>query len=282
MKKILFITLGNLLYAFASAYFILPCGLITGGTTGLGIFFNHVSGMPITAFIYLFNAAMFLLGLSVLGKKFALSTLLSSFEYPLLLSLMQLLYRLTGSLTQDLLLAALYAGICIGLSIGLIMQQGASSGGMDIPPLVLEKTTGFPVSVSLNLFDLLILLLQALTTDLNSIMHGILLVITYTVVLDRTLVYGRQQVELRIISPKWEEINAAILSEIDRGSTVTPVIGGFTGEHYSQVTTVVSKRELFRVQQKVQSIDKNAFMTIANVRDVRGRGFSMRKIYRKQ
>ena len=93
MKKILLITLGNLLYAFASAYFILPQGLITGGTTGLGIFFNHICGLPITVFIYLFNAAMFLLGLAVLGKRFALSTLLSSIEYPFLLSLMQLLYR---------------------------------------------------------------------------------------------------------------------------------------------------------------------------------------------
>ncbi len=281
MKKILLITLGNLLYAFASAYFILPQGLITGGTTGLGIFFNHICGLPITVFIYLFNAAMFLLGLAVLGKRFALSTLLSSIEYPFLLSLMQLLYRVTGSLTQDLLLSALYGGICIGLSIGLIIQQGASSGGMDIPPLVLEKLTGFPVSVSLNLFDLLILLLQAFTTDLNSIMHGILLVITYTVVLDRALVYGRQQVELRIISPKWKEINEAVLSEFDRGSTITPVIGGYTGESYRQITTVVSKRELFGVQQKVQSIDKNAFMTIANVRDVRGHGFSLRKVYKQ-
>ena len=81
--------LGNTLYALAIALFVLPSGLITGGTTGLGLVAQHLLGLPLSAFVGLFNAAMFVVGLCLLGKVFALTTAVSSFYFPLVLEVFQ-------------------------------------------------------------------------------------------------------------------------------------------------------------------------------------------------
>ena len=49
--NILTILAGNAIYAFGVAVFILPNDLITGGTTGLGIAFEHYFDIPISAFV---------------------------------------------------------------------------------------------------------------------------------------------------------------------------------------------------------------------------------------
>ena len=277
LHNFLIISLGNLIYTVAVAFFILPNNLITGGTTGLALFGQYMFHIPITAFVYVFNIAMFLLGAWVLGKAFALTTILSTFEYPFFLSILQLLSSRVGPLTDDMMLATLFAGVGIGL--GLVIQAGASTGGMDIPPLVIEKKLGFPVSVSLYLFDFCILILQIFISDREQVLYGILLVVLYTVILDRLLINGKRQIQLKIISPEYQQINKKIQTDLDRGTTLLSIEGGYTGRPTYAVLTVVSPRELFKLQELIHATDPNAFITINEVREVRGRGFSLQKEY---
>ena len=74
IEKILMILLGNLLYSFAIAFFILPSGLITGGTTGIALFVNYLTGFDISLFVLIFNIVMFIVGFLILGKTFALNS----------------------------------------------------------------------------------------------------------------------------------------------------------------------------------------------------------------
>ena len=87
--KLGMIVFGNFLYALAVTLFIVPNQLITGGTTGLALFFNRTAGIPISAFGSVFNITMFLLGAWVLGKQFAVTTVLSTLVYPLLLGVLE-------------------------------------------------------------------------------------------------------------------------------------------------------------------------------------------------
>ena len=178
LMNLALILLGNAIYALAVTMFILPAGLITGGTTGLALFFFHQFGLPVTAFVSVFNVAMFLLGLWILGKKFALTTLVSTFFYPFILGVFQKIPMLT-QMTDDRLLCAVYAGLMIGFSIGIVIRAGASTGGMDIPPLVLNKKLGLSVSATMYAFDFTILLLQILFSDKEQVLYGILLVMIY-------------------------------------------------------------------------------------------------------
>ena len=273
------ILLGNAIYALAVTMFILPAGLITGGTTGLALFFFHQFGLQVTVFVSVFNVAAFLLGLWILGKKFALTTLVSTFFYPFILGIFQKIPALT-QMTDDRLLCAVYAGLMIGLSIGIVIRAGASTGGMDIPPLVLNKKLGLSVSATMYVFDFTILLLQILFSDKEQVLYGILLVMIYTLVLDKVLLMGQSRTQVKIISQKYEQINEQIIRRLDRGSTLIQAQTGYCRAELPMILSVISNRELPRLTRLVNEIDPAAFLVVSAVKEVRGRGFSLSKEYR--
>ncbi|MEQ8200698.1 MAG: YitT family protein [Syntrophomonadaceae bacterium] len=280
IKNLGLILLGNTIYALAVTMFILPNGLITGGTTGLSLVFNHLSGIPVAWLVGLFNLLLFILGGAILGRTFALSTVISSFYYPLALALFQAVPAFKH-MTGDILLAAIYAGVMIGLAIGLVIQAGASTGGMDIPPLVLNKRYGISISASLYAFDFAILLLQALFAAREQVLYGILLVFIYTVVLDKVLLLGQSRTQVQIISEKYREISAAIIEQLDRGTTLIQAETGYLHYPSMVVLTVVSNREVLRLNDLVLAIDPKAFMIINRINQVKGRGFTLERKYRE-
>ena len=145
---LLLVVLGNALYAFGVAAFLLPGGLITGGTTGIALFVRHCFPISISAFVLGFNVVMLLLGLAVLGRKFAATTVLSSLLYPVLLELWERVLP-AQAITQDVILCTAFGGMCIGAGLGIVIRTGASTGGMDIPPLVLNRLFHLPVAAVL-------------------------------------------------------------------------------------------------------------------------------------
>lgn len=278
VKNILWILAGNTAYAMAVTMFILPNGLITGGTTGLALFFYHQFGLPIQAFVTVFNVAMFLVGAWVLGKRFALTTIISTFYYPFILSVFQGIPAL-GQMTRDNLLAVIFAGLLIGGGIGVVIRAGASTGGMDIPPLVLNKKMGLSVSGTMNGMDTAILLLQMVFSDKEMVLYGILLVLTYTTVLNKVLLLGQARMQVKIVSARYEEINQAIASELDRGVTLFRSRTGHLKRDGYVVMSVVNNRELAQLNHLIQKIDPQAFIVINQVNEVRGRGFTLKKEY---
>lgn len=262
LRDIAIVIGGNIIYACGVAFFILPGGLITGGTTGIALFIQHLFGVPISTFVLCFNAVMFFMGLLVLGRKFAATTILSTFVYPIALEMIQ---RLSNGfvITTDPVLCTVFGGLCIGTAIGIVIRTGASTGGMDIPPLVLNKLFRLPVSVTMYLFDFVILILQAFSCTGEEVLYGILLILIYTIVLD-----------------KHERIRQEILQEIDRGVTILNGQTGYMRENTELVLSVVSSREVGRVRKLVHSIDSSAFLIISRVTEVRGRGFTQEKEYK--
>ena len=278
IKVIIGILVGNTIYALAVAMFILPNDLITGGTTGIALFLNTTLNIPVTLFVSIFNICMFLLGWKILGKKFALTTLISSFYYPFILGILENIFK-NEIMSNDTLLCVIFAGIMIGVAIGLVIRCGASTGGMDIPPLILNKKLGIPISISMYSFDFFILLGQMLIRKREMVFYGILLVLIYTIVLDKVLVIGKSQIQVKIISSKFEQINNMIINKLDRGSTLIHGKTGFMHNKYPIVLTVVNNRELTLLNNYVYQIDSDAFMIINKVNEVRGKGFSSEKKY---
>ena len=254
---------GNTLYALGVTLFLLPSGLITGGTTGLGLVAEHFFHVPLSTFVAVFNILMFLVGLLVLGKVFALTTAISSFYYPAILAVFQSLFG-EVRLTEDPLLATVLAGLMIGAGIGVVIRAGASTGGMDIPPLVLQKKLRIPVSVSLY------------------VLYGLVMVLLYTLTLNKTLLLGAGQMQLKVVSKKYGEISQAIQRQVDRGTTLFQSMGGFEQEQGCTVLTVVDRRELPKLTELVTEIDPDAFMVVNQVNEVRGRGFTSPKRYEKR
>lgn len=276
VKKIFFVLLGNTIYAAGLAAFVFPTGLITGGTTGLGLIANHYFGVPIEIFAAIFNVVMFVLAVLVLGKSFALTSLISTFYFPFILGVVQKIDGLQDW-TDDPMLCTIFAGVSIGVGIGMVIKAGASTGGMDIPPLIFNKKMGLPVSVGLYLFDFGILVGQMLFRDKEKSLYGILLVMIYTVLVDKVLLMGKTQMQVKIMSKSYREINDAIHQKLDRGTTLFKTESGYLHEDGFAVMTVVSNRELPKLNALVMEIDDKAFMVISQVSEVKGRGFTLHK-----
>lgn len=272
------VVLGNFLYALAVKLFLLPSGLVTGGTTGIALTIEHLWGVPISGFVLVFNIVMLLIGWAILGRAFALTTIASSFLYPFFLEICNLIFG-DLVLTDDLVLCTVFFGGCIGIALGIVIRSGASTGGMDIPPLVLRKLFGIPVSVSLYAFDFCILLLQLSFRPVENVLYGIVLALIYTTVIDKMLMLGQSRTELKIISTRSQEICDAILDQVDRGVTLLNGEGGYTHAESKIVLSVISNRELIKVEKLIHQIDPECFMIVSRVSEVRGRGFSIKKEY---
>lgn len=279
IMSVLCVLAGNALYALTVKLFLLPSDVIVGGTTGISLFVEHTFGISISLFILIFNIIMLLVGLMILGKKFALTTIISSFAYPVFLELFN---RCFGDLvlTTDPFLGTLFSGLGIGIALGVVIRSGASTGGMDIPPLVLNHFFKIPVSVSLYVFDFCILILQFSFTPIDKILYGIVLTLIYTVVLDKILLKGTSKTEVKVISQKTEEIRSAILSQLDRGVTILYGEGGYLQQKSQILMSVVSNREVVQIERLIHRIDPECFMVVSRVSEVSGRGFSMKKKYR--
>lgn len=276
--NVLIIILGNTIYAAGVVFFILPTGLITGGTTGIALIINHFTGLPIAAFVAVFNTMMFVLGYATLGRKFALSTLVSTLSYPIMLDLIQ---KMIGDyvVTEDLLLSALFGGLCIGTALAIVIRIGASTGGMDIPPLILQKLFRIPVSVNIYAFDFMILIGQIIFTPKQNCLYGILLVLVYTVTLDKLLAVGSSRTKLEIVSEYYEQIKQSIITELDRSVTLLHGRTGYFEKETEIIYCVIAPRELYKLERIVYSIDPDAFVVMSRATSVQGRGFSKAKEY---
>ena len=278
IKQVLIIVVGLTIYAFGVALFVLPLDMIAAGTTGIALLVNRMWGIPITTFVAAFNIIMFALGWLELGKAFALTTLISTFYYPVMLDVAM---ATVGDMviTTDPMLSAIFAGLMIGFSLGIVIKSGASTGGMDIPPLVLKKRLNIPVSASMYVFDAVILIAQMPFGDKERILYALIMVMIYTMVLDKVLVMGTKQMQVKIFSSKYEEINRAIQEKLDRGTTLLHTEGGYSRNESMAILSVVSGRELSKLNDIVMEIDENAFMVMHQVGEVRGRGFTLSKKY---
>ena len=268
---------GNLLLAFLVAAFIIPHNILMGGTSGIGIVLSKLfPWLDVSVVILILNVLLLLLGRIVLGRKFAATTVASSVLYPLFLALFQ---RIPGiaDLTDNAVLASLFAGVLMGVALGLVMRVGSSTGGMDVVALILSKWTHVSVAVFVWLSDILVIGGQALFVAPEKTMLGILTLVLETLVLDQFMVLGKSQIQLLVISKEYETLRDVLLNRLQAGVTMTLIETGLLGEKQKGVLCVIPQRKLYDATQMIQEVDPLAFITITQVKEVRGRGFTVER-----
>ena len=276
LLSLLMVLVGNLIYVLAVKLFVLPANLISCGTTGIALVVNQLTNIPMTGFILVFNIAMLGVGWWAFGKQFAMTTIFSSLFYPIML---EVLNRTLGDvvITENQLLNVLFAGMGLGLSLGLVLRGGASTGGMDIPPLLLKKYFRIPVSASLWAFDFCIMMAQAAYHPLEDLLYGVLLIIAISLTLNKIMLLGTSKTQVKIVSARALEIRDAILSQVDRGCTLLHGEGGYLHNQTEVILSIVSNHELPKIERLARDIDPACFMIINRVSEVWGRGFSYDK-----
>ena len=272
---------GNSIHALSVTLFLLPADLISCGTTGIGLVVEHLFHIPLSGFIFVFNVVMLVVGWLILGKTFAMTTALSSILYPFILEGMQLAFS-DMYITDNILLNTIFAGMGLATGLGIVIRAGASTGGMDIPPLVLKKLFGIPVTVTLWLFDFCIMSAQMFFHEAEDLLYGVILLIVISFTLNKVLLLGTAKTQVKIISTKHEAIREAILSKGDRGVTLLHGEGGYLHNDTEVILTIISNNELPKIQRLAREIDPGCFMIVNEVSEVWGQGFSLNRDYTSQ
>ena len=246
-----------------------------GGTTGICLALQaFLPGLPLSVLSAFVVVVLFILGWACLGKQFAATSVMSTVIYPICMALFEHL-PLGDLFKADLLTCAIFASVIAGFGIGLVIRVGGSTGGMDIPPCILQKYKGVPVGTSMIFFDGAIVLVQVLLGGTEGLLHSLLIVFLIGVVVNKTVVSGENAVQIIIISPEHDKIRTQLLSAMDTGATMLNIETGYTGQAQKAVFCVTYAKHYPRVRDAVLKVDPKAFIVTTDVKNVNGRGYTI-------
>ena len=274
--KVLFYTIiGNAMLAFAICAFVVPQDFMLGGASGISLIFQQWLPIRLSVITAVVNMALFLLGWAFMGWQFAARSLMSTIIYPVIMAIFEELPVATLFVGEDKLLCALYCAVLIGGGIGLVVRVGGSTGGMDIPPCILQKYKGIPIGTSLLFFDGAIIVAQVLLKGIDGVLYSLLILVLTSAVVDKTTVSGEQKVEMIIISPEFQKIRETILEKLDSGVTMLDIETGYMGEQQKAILTVVYAKKYPELRDATLKIDPKAFIITADVKNVNGVGYTL-------
>ena len=265
------VVVGTFILAIAVETFIIPYRILSGGVAGIAVALQpllHVSATLIANSVLII---LLIIGSFILGKEFLKNTVLSCIAYPIFTSI------LSGrvNVVVDPILASFYGGLIAGAGIGIVLKTGASTGGMDIPPLIINKLTGIKLSTLVLITDFLTVLLGLFVYDLSAVLLGLVSVFMTSVAISKVLtINGTVSKAVQIISVKYEDILKEIDVQLERGATLLQGYGSYTGEEKRIILCVVSERQYGTLIEIVKEIDPSAFIITTDATDMHGEGFT--------
>ena len=186
------------------------------------------------------------------------------------------------NLDHDLFIVSLLAGLFAGFGSGLVYRYGGTTGGADVIARILEQKNGFTMGKSLLIFDAIVLLMSLTYLDLKRMMYTLIVSFVFSKVVDVLSSGGYAAKGVMIISNQSEAIAALLMDHLERGVTYLHGEGGFSSEMKKIVYIIVSQQELNEVKKIIHSVDEHAFISIINVHDVAGEGFTYLKPQRRK
>lgn len=280
LLDIFIIILGNACIAVAVAFFVIPNKLLVGGTAGIAVAVNAFWRIPEEIIINTLIYVLFIAGAIVLGKGFFFKTITSTIVYPILLTAAGRIYEIIPAeyITMDTLTSVICSGVLVGFGIGIVYRRSASTGGMDIIPLIVNKYTGIPLHLLLMAVDCFTVLLGVIAYGLQASIYGVISVVLCSFVIDKTILLGAKQTkQIQIISEESEKILEKILQDLDRGCTIVESRGGYTNRSRDMLMVVVPINQYQTLIDLVHSIDSSAFIIVSDINEIRGRGFTIQR-----
>lgn len=280
LKVFLSVILGNAMLAFAICAFVVPNDIMLGGSNGIALAIQQFIPIRLSIISATVNIALFLMGLIFMGWEFAATSLLSTIVYPLILAVFESL-PLGTLFRENIVISALACGILCGAGIGLVVRVGGSTGGMDIPPCILNKYKGIPVGASIMVFDSLVVLMQVAINGMDNVLLSLLVILVLSYTVNKVVVTGESKIQIIIVSPEYQAIRREILGKVDCGVTMLEVETGYEALKQQAVLSVVYASKYPEIRDTALKIDKNAFIVASDVKNVNGKGYTLARTYEK-
>lgn len=271
IKEGLILIFGSFIYAVAVEIFLSPLKISPGGITGIAAALNYSLGFPTGILMLIFNIPIIVFGFIKFGKVFIAKSAVAVVFSSLFVDVIAGLYR---PINFDIMLGSVFGGALIGTGLGFVMLVGASTGGIDIVVKTLNIRFNISMGRAFLIIDGAVILFAALVyRDFESALYSVIAVFVSSKVVDLILCGNLDSKAVFIITDNEEKVKKAITEQVDRGVTVLPAFGGYTGRKNNILLCVARNNEINTVRRLVIELDRNAFFFILNAGDVIGKGF---------
>lgn len=269
LKEAFFIIVGVFSAGFGLKGFLLPNRFIDGGATGISLLLKNITDMEFSMLLILVNIPFIILGAKTFNIRFALKSITA-------IALLALVVHFVDypTITDDKLLIAVFGGFFLGLGIGMAMRGGAVIDGTEVLALYLSRKLSITVGDVLLLINLIIFSFGAYILSIEVALYAILTYMAAAKTVDFVVDGVEEYVGVTIISNYHEEIRIMIIEKLRRACTIYAGKGGYgaNGKSYDKdiIYTVVTRLELAKLHTEIDKIDKNAFIIMGLVKDLRG------------
>ena len=279
IQQFLFMVFGNLLLASSVSFLILPNNILTGGVAGVSVALSPLFDFNPVWMVNGLTIGLYLIGVFFLGKEFAIKSIISTILYPIFVTFLSWIEPIfpPDTFVINPILATIYSGILAGAGLGMVFRTGGSTGGMDIPALIIHKYTHLSQGNSVIIIDVATVLLGVYTYGLEPALTGMISVYVSGYAIDAIMTLGSQPAKnVMVISDCWEDIRVRLMDDLGRGVTLLQAKGGYKKDDRPVVMCVITQKEYPNLEKVIDEVDPKAFIIVNDVHSVHGEGFSMR------
>ncbi len=269
------LVLGAAIQGLGLRLFLVPAKLASGGVSGIAQLVNHYTAWPIGLMVLLGNLPLFLIGWRFLGgRQFALRTALAVVVYSAVVDLAPRIPVFPAmGITDDILLNSLYGAVVCGVGYGLVYRGGGTSGGSDILARILNHYRAMPMTQSYLIVDSAVILSAGFVFGWKEALYAIITLYVSGLV-SETVLEGPATVRtVMIVTSEAKAISRRVLEEMERGVTIIPGTGGYTGAARPVVYCVITRSEVAQLKAIVEDLDPQAFLVIGQAHEAVGEGF---------
>lgn len=264
--------IGTALVGFALSMFTVPNDIAPGGVSGLATALAYLTPIRVSVWALMMNIPLMIAAWRKLGARALFFTLIST----LLLSLfIEIGDRFLPQYTSDTLVASLMGGVVMGLGMGMLFIRGISTGGTDLLALILKKLLpNLPAGTLLLFIDAAVVVIAAIVfRDFDVAIYSAITIYIYSKVID-TLTQGVDYAKvIYTVTEHGEEVVKALNEHTDRGSTLIPAVGGYTGQRKQLVMTVTRRNVVAQTLRLIRQTDPRSFTFVMDSTEVHGEGF---------
>ena len=272
---------GIVLIACATYFFLVPNKFVTGGMTGLATILG--TALPIlntSQWLICLNVLMLVIGFIFLGKKTGIWTVYCSLGYSgLMLIFEDVCPQTSFPFTNGTLTDETFMELCVGILIyamgtAMIFYAGASSGGMDIMALIIQKYANVDVGKAVLYVNTLIACGSIFF--LPGVERAILSLVglfANSFIIDIVIDNFNSCKYFIVITDKTELVSEYIMNTLHHGVTISDAVGAYTQTKKGMVHTVCRRYEAIKLRSAIKKIDENAFIVITTSSEIIGKGF---------
>jgi uncharacterized membrane-anchored protein YitT (DUF2179 family) len=265
--NLLLIFAGSVICALAIKGILVPKQFLAGGITGLALLGHYVfASLPVGFLYFLLNIPLFVVGWMFLGRRFFYYSLAG-----MLIFSAAMFWPYPVFPVEDMILNALAAGIITGIGSGIILRSLGSAGGLDILSIILFKRFSIRPGTTVVIFHAIMLLIALYRIPMERVLYTLIYFFINAYFVNLVVIGLSQRKAIMIISPQWEEISQHIKGKLQRGVTIVPGLGGYSGQPLHILYSVITLTELSRFKEMVRKIDPDAFVVVTETLEVMGK-----------